>query len=38
MSAEFKKATEDSKKLKSTPNNDQLLEVLLTGHRVPERH
>jgi len=27
MSAEFTKAAEDSKKLKSTPNNDQLLEL-----------
>ncbi|SMQ50926.1 unnamed protein product [Zymoseptoria tritici ST99CH_3D7] len=27
MSAEFKKAAEDSKKLKTTPSNDQLLEL-----------
>jgi acyl-CoA-binding protein len=34
MSAEFKKAAEDSKKLKSTPSNEQLLEVALTEFTI----
>lgn len=28
QSADFKKAVEDSRKLKAKPNNDELLEVL----------